>query len=469
VGPIVSDLESWYGCSWGDYDNDGFLDVYIPNYAGLNALYLNNGTGGFQRILNAGSIVDDLAVAQSAPWGDYDNDGFLDLFVASGWQTSRVALCHNQGGNTFTRVTDPPLGTATWSSTEMAMWGDYDNDGDLDLVFSDMGGGPRIKRYENLGQGVFTQIFDAVWDSFLKGIVPTWGDFDNDGRLDLLWSRPVSLIHQDGSDQWTVAEVPNAMVAPYPAVGDYDNDGDLDLFLCGGQSAAVRNQIYQNNGDGSFAEITNVAPATFTGQTSSSAWGDYDNDGFLDLAVVPHYSSTTLLYHNNGNSNHWISIKLNGTVANRAAIGAKVRVQASIFARRYWQMRELSAGNRAQGDLRAHFGLGDATTVETLRIEWPSGIVQTLTNVPANQILTVVESQGYKGAPPKLSGAVKTAGGVDLSFTEPEPGARYILEASTNLVTWTKLLARTSAGGAGQFTDTNAVVHTKRYYRLQVP
>jgi hypothetical protein len=104
-----------------------------------------------------------------------------------------------------------------------------------------------------------------------------------------------------------------------------------------------------------------------------------------------------------------------------------------------------------------------------VRIEWPSGIVQELQNVPANQLITVAESQAYTGAPPQFSGAVKTAGGVELSIAEPAAGARYILEASTNLVTWTKLLAKTSAGGTAQFTDTKASNHTKRFYRLHVP
>ena len=129
-------------------------------------------------------------------------------------------------------------------------------------------------------------------------------------------------------------------------------------------------------------------------------------------------------------------------------------------------MRKRLAG---QNGLLAHFGLGDATNVTTLRIEWPSGIVQELQNVATNQFLTIVESQVYVGAAPQFSGVTNNAGGLQMSFTEPSADARYVLEASTNLVNWTKLMSRTSAGGTAQYTDTRATNYTKRFYRLQVP
>jgi hypothetical protein len=176
-----------------------------------------------------------------------------------------------------------------------------------------------------------------------------------------------------------------------------------------------------------------------------------------------------LLYRNNGNTNHWLMVKLVGTASNRSAIGAKVCATATIFDRTMTQMREIPGGNRAQEDMRAHFGLGDATNVTTLRTEWPSGIVQELQNVTNNQFLTVVESQNYLGAAPQFSGATNGAGGLQLSIAEPASGARYLLEASTDLLNWTKLMARTSTGATAQFTDARAANYTRRYYRLQVP
>jgi hypothetical protein len=134
-------------------------------------------------------------------------------------------------------------------------------------------------------------------------------------------------------------------------------------------------------------------------------------------------------------------------------------------------MREISdqGGGGVNNGLLAHFGLGDATNITSLRIEWPSGIVQEVLNVAANRSLTVVESQGYIGAAPLLAGTTKDPSGLHLSITEPATGARYILEASTDMIIWTKLLARTSAGGTHQFTDTASASNPKRFYRLQVP
>ena len=164
-------------------------------------------------------------------------------------------------------------------------------------------------------------------------------------------------------------------------------------------------------------------------------------------------------------------MKLDGRASNRSGIGAKVRALATINGQAIWQMREISCGNAISGQngLLAHFGLGNATNVTTLRIEWPSGIVQELPNVAANQSLTVVESQGYPGASPQFSGVTNDASGAKLAFTEPAANIRYILEASTNLVNWTKLMARTSIGVTTNYTDTRAPNYTSRFYRLQVP
>ena len=194
------------------------------------------------------------------------------------------------------------------------------------------------------------------------------------------------------------------------------------------------------------------------GRSGHAAWGDYNNDGFLDLYVPRRAGEAKLLYRNNGNTNHWLMVKLVGTASNRSAIGAKVRATATVFGTTMTQLREIAGGNRAQNDPRAHFGLGDATNVTTLRIEWPSGIVQELPNVAANQFLTVVESQSYTdtNAIPKFTSAARLAGRTELSFTEPAANACYVLEASTNLVHWTKLMARTSAGGTINYTDTGA-------------
>ena len=172
--------------------------------------------------------------------------------------------------------------------------------------------------------------------------------------------------------------------------------GFLDLFVTDyGDGATIRtNCLYRNNGDGSFGRILTGSLANDSQLSSGScAWADYDRDGFLDLFVT-RYPEANLLYRNNGNGNSWVKIKLVGTLSNRSGIGTKVRVQARIGGRTFWQMREINTGYGAGvGPLEAHFGLGDATNIDAVRIEWPSGIVQTMTNVSPRQFLTIVEHQ----------------------------------------------------------------------------
>lgn len=201
-----------------------------------------------------------------------------------------------------------------------------------------------------------------------------------------------------------------------------------------------------------FTKITTGAIVTDGGSSYSCAWGDYDNDGFIDLAVANAWGQDNFLYRNNGNANGWLLLKLVGSISSRSAIGAKVSVQAISQGKRIRQIREVSGSGH--NDLRAHFGLGDATVAETLRIEWPSGIVQELTNVAARQILTIVE-------PPRLraveSGRVQVQGARDID---------YAVEVSNDLTAWAG--AGLVKGGA-EFVDPDAGSHTVRYYRALVP
>ena len=160
------------------------------------------------------------------------------------------------------------------------------------------------------------------------------------------------------------------------------------------------------------------------------AWADYDNDGFMDVVMANIGGNS--LFHNNGNTNHWINLKLAGTASNRSAIGAKVRIKAPIGGKTFWQRRDIAGGGSVAGqsDLRAGFGLGDATNIDTVRIEWPSGTVQELHNVGTNQFLTVTE-------PARLKGGV--IGGQYQLVLNGGVGFSYDVQASPNLVDWTSL------------------------------
>jgi len=234
--------------------------------------------------------------------------------------------------------------------------------------------------------------------------------------------------------------------------GDFDNDGHLDLFVVHGLNPGKTNAVHHNNGDGSFTGVRSGSPANDAGAASTfCTWADYDEDGFLDLFVARSVfvQFTNLLYRNNGNSNHWLKVRLTGTVSNRQTIGAKVRVKATIRGKTFWQLREISSGPAfSQTPLTAHFGLGDATTVETLRIEWPSGLVQEFHNVPANQSQTVVER-------PRLQ--IGVSGGRSEVFLRGGRGLRYQIEVSTNLTIW-------SSTGAFTVTNLNGLVQIPDVY-----
>ena len=247
-------------------------------------------------------------------------------------------------------------------------------------------------------------------------IASCWADYDNDGFLDLFLANAQknSLYHNNGDGTFTGSADSAGVTDMIPATaisaifsscawGDYDNDGFIDLFVTTADLSfpippRTHSFLYHNNGDSTFTKVTEGSVVTdLTTGTSGASWGDYDNDGFLDLFVsqggfAPD-PQTNLLYHNDGNSNAWLNVKLLGTVSNRSAIGAKVRVNAFYRGASRWQVRDISGGDGEsnQQSLNAEFGLADATTIDTVRIEWPSGIVQELRDVAPKQFLTVTE------------------------------------------------------------------------------
>jgi ASPIC and UnbV len=183
-------------------------------------------------------------------------------------------------------------------------------------------------------------------------------------------------------------------------------------------------------------------------------------------------SKNNFLYHNGRNTNNWINFRLVGSVSNRSAIGAKVRVKATIGGKAFWQMREISggSGHGCQNDMRANFGLGDATNIDLVRIEWPSGIVQSLTNVASKQFLTVVEHQELPdfGTGPETALTISTNGQPILLITGPL-GLRYLVEGSTNLLNWTWLGSRTNLAGQTEFIDARAISLPHGFYRVRIP
>ena len=323
--------------------------------------------------------------------------------------------------------------------------------------------------YENLGDRTFRHLDDHLLTPDRlpsNGFAP--GDYDNDGDLDvfLIIGNPDldnRLYRNDG--QWQFEEVATdaanaaGRASQCAAWADYDNDGDLDLVIGNGFDRA--NYLFRNDGGDAFTRMDQEPVSQDLGVTWACAWGDYDNDGSMDLYVSntmdPGFGAARN-FHNNGNDHHWLKLVLEGTASNRSAIGAKVRVLATIDGEPRWQMREISGGGGGwiQNDMRPNFGLKDASVAETVRIEWPSGTVQELHNVAADQILQITE-------PPELT--IERA--VVLSW--PVIAEGYVLESAASTDgPWTLVSEEPSVDG-NQTTVTVKVTEATRFFQLRQP
>jgi hypothetical protein len=471
TAPIATDPEHTIRCAWADYDNDGLLDFVAFNggssYWEANALYHNNGDGTFSRMAAGavGVLASDKGNCHGGAWGDFNNDGLLDLLVVS-W-SGKVVLYRNNPDGRFTKVGAGPLVNFGPQSTGCA-WADFNNDGWIDVfVAGGYGGGNCL--FRNDGHGAFIAITGRVPSSDAAssdGVA--WGDYDNDGYLDLFvtdFESGGNRLYRNKGDGTFQRITSGAIVADRKgstgcAWGDYDNDGFLDLFVVNGFAGPENNLLYHNNGDGTFSKITSGSPVNDGGTSFGVGWGDYDNDGFLDLFVANGLRGppqSNFLYRNNGNSNAWIRIKCVGTASNRAGFGAKVRVRATIAGQSRWQMRQIDGGDGTSGgSLEAHFGLGDATVIDTVRIEWPSGIVQELHDVAPKQFLTVTE-------PTRLQSR-----GAGVLRIQSWKGMAFEVQASTDLNQWSPMTTVTNLTGTLEFTDPDTTNSFRRFYRTVV-
>ncbi|MCM2271272.1 MAG: FG-GAP-like repeat-containing protein [candidate division Zixibacteria bacterium] len=414
--PIATVSAASDGGTFGDYDNDGDEDCYVATWWGqLNLFHINNGDGTFTQ--ESGSeITSDNDYSEAATWVDYDQDGFLDLQVCNSAGALQNQLYHNDGDGTFTRVLTGLIATDGFKS-RVGAWADYDNDGDQDCYVANEGN-QNNNLYQNNGDGTFTKVTTGppVTDGG-QSFSASWGDYDNDGDFDLTVANSVSqtnlLYRNDGGTFTRITGSPVTTLASWSvstAWGDIDNDGDLDLFITNAfGSLDDNNLLYTNNGDGTFVREFDDSTATDVGWSYGCAFGDVDKDGDLDLAVArcQNANENNSLYLNNGNSNHWLIVDLQALISNRSAIGTRVRVKATINGIPTWQMREVSSqsGYSGQNQMDPHFGLGDATTIDSIIVTWPSGFVTIVENVAADQYLAVTECPNVD---PDADGAICT-------------------------------------------------------------
>jgi len=466
-GPVAEVSSVGRGAAWSDYDNDGYLDLYLGNSEQANKLFRNNGAGSFAAV-NA-SIVTDSVGVPGVTWVDYDSDGYVDLFRTALFNPLQ-RLHRNRGNGTFTQITQGAFLTAQGIYVSAA-WGDFNNDGRPDIFLPNVTGPNYL--YRNNGGGSFTRVGAPVLNGNSNAASAAWGDYDNDGDLDLFVtcaantgqeSWPNLFYRNDGSNNFIrITSLPandpenKGGASMGCSWGDYDNDGWLDLFVA--NRSGQNDFLYHNNGDGTFTKVLDSVAVKDAAASWAVAWGDYDNDGFLDL-FVGNFEGTNFLYHNNTNDNQWLKFRLIGTQSNRAAIGAKVRVSSTINGRTFWQMREVFGGDGTMGQnsLHVHIGLGNATNAALVRIEWPSGTVQELRDVRAKQFLTVTE-------PARLESSITMTNEMVGLKIKSWKGFVYDIEASNDLNNWTRQTTITNEAGLISFEDPLAGEAEQRFYR----
>jgi hypothetical protein len=411
----LTDLEGFSsGSAWADFDNDGDLDTFVANQRDQeNVLLLQevaeDGSVRFVRHA-AAKLAEDKGWSYSIAAADADNDGFIDFYVSNGGLSHSGVnfLYRNLEGMAIQRVFNSDAVDSNHASGG-ASWSDYDGDGDQDLVVANRPTaemqGFKLSLYRNDGNLQFARMDeDALPVDATFPMSVAWGDIDNDGDQDLyagnLYGMANALYENLGDGTFRVMDGNRATTdagSSYAVTfGDLDNDADLDLVVANWGGAS---EIYLNDGAGHFEQ---VRPEVFTRSVhyaSSLALGDYDSDGDLDVLIGnwPNHPGEgfeeNVLIENRFADGNWIRITLEGVTSNRSAIGALIVVETIMNDKTRRQVREVSthSGWRSQSELTQHFGLGTATAVSKVVINWPSGYSETIVGPPINQTLSVRE------------------------------------------------------------------------------
>ena len=427
------------GVAVGDYDNDGFEDLYVTAYGG-NRLYHNNGDGTFTDVTEK-AAVSGSGWSSSAAWVDLDNDGFLDLVVLRylQWDFDNIwcgehregfrAYCHpdyfkaavplvyhNNGNGTFTEVAQK-VGLAKPAKGLGIAIADYDRDGHIDLFFANDSMVEHL--YHNKGDGTFeevgllTGVAADIDGHTYAGMGVDFSDYDNDGWPDIvvtnLANQRYALYHNNGDGTFNYSS-PAAGISRITMTHsgwgvrffDFDNDGRKDLLIAQGHDLDTIEKTSPNlryreplllarNLGKEFQDVTALAGAALQEPYvwRGLAIGDLDNDGRLDAVVTANDGPVRVLHNETANANHWILLKMTGHKSNRDAIGAVVKIVTAEGAQ--YATVTTASSYLSSGDKRVHFGLGKASAVQSIEIRWPSGIVQSMKDVAADRIVQIDE------------------------------------------------------------------------------
>jgi len=433
------------GACVADYNNDGYPDLYITAY-GPNVLFRNNGNGTFSDVTSSAGV-GDARWSTGCAFGDYDRDGNVDLYVANyvrfDEKTIRPRgsneLCRYMGANVFcgpVGLTGQPdvlyrnNGNGTFTDVTAragirdpnyygfgVIFTDLDNDGWPDIYVANDSQANLL--FHNKKNGTFSEVGLSSGTALNEagraqsGMGVTVGDYDGNGFMDIFvtnFARDTNTLYKNLGNMFfidtTVAAGLGEISLPYlgwgASLADFDNDGLPDIFAANGhvypqvdalnvgQKYLQRKELYRNQGNGKFDEIARSSPDLLIGKSSrGAAVADYDNDGDLDILVVNMNDHPSLYRNEGGNRNHWIGFRLEGARSNRSAIGARVEIEAD--GRK--QISDVRSGGSyiSQDDLRVHFGLGEKTRVDHVRIRWPNGNVEDLGGFEADKFITIKE------------------------------------------------------------------------------
>jgi len=400
------------GVNWIDFDNDGDLDIFAARTDRPNTLYRNDGNWSFAE-QEAGDLSMDHSTSSLACWADVDGDGWLDVFVVNrGGENDAIYRNHN--GHSFERITDNVVGRAGGDGRS-CVFADLDGDDDPDLYvgnFVDASAEPPTKQrnylYFNDGNFRFTEHGGghAVESRALTYGTST-ADADGDGDLDLFVTNIGNgdqnhLYLNDGDGTLHLHEAgfstPIRMPSKGHTWGDFDLDGDIDVAIANGTEGTehVQNQLYLNDGAANFVAVTGEEFVTNSHISAGVAWADLDTDGDLDLYVANwgDGDQDNVMYQNQARGT-WLKLSLVGSASNRMAVGARVTITTRLGGQSSQQVRWLNTttGYASQNEPILHFGLGGATIVENISVDWPSGRHDSFENVTANQHLHISEGE----------------------------------------------------------------------------
>jgi hypothetical protein len=438
AGLTGAELDFSYGVAAGDFDNDGYTDLFVCNTK-KNVLYRNQGNGTFADVTERSGLGQKPpnTLSIQGAWFDYDNDGLLDLALSNYtlWSPEIDQRCssggvevychpktyvrvpdrlyHNLGGGRFEDVTEKSgFGKSPGKGMGIGI-ADFNDDGWMDVFFAN-DTEPNFL-YMNQGNGTFQEV------ALLKGVayndagatVSAMGcdakDYDNDGWVDIFYNNLMGQIwalfrNQHGKTFQYVSPTTKVLRLSGTSSGwssgfiDYNNDGWKDLYSANGDidnlqtNSRQHDTMFENTGGKEFADVSEEMGKDFlrVGFQRGSAFADLNNDGFMDVVVTSLNEKPRILFNSADNGNHWLLLKLKGTRSNRDAIGAKIKL-AMPSGRTVYNHVTVSVGFMSSSDRRVHFGLGQESRASTVEIRWPSGTIQTLTDVPADRILDVEE------------------------------------------------------------------------------